>query len=109
LRLAIVAAVVTFGSNAVPAPVPESTPEAAVAPPDRATLPRCDDLRLTAAQMSAAFRKHAAASGDLPEGQEAFDAIGDELGCRWPWSAQESRRGMQRMLEKAGDFRGTPK
>ena len=48
-RLAIVAAVVTFGSNAVPAPEPESTPEAAVAPPDRATLPRCDDLRLTAA------------------------------------------------------------
>src|SRR5262245_59241857 len=109
LSLAIVAAVVTFGSNAVSARMPESTPEAAVTPRDRATLPRCDDLRLTAADMSAAFRKHVGKAGDLPDGQAAFDAIGDELGCRWPWSAQDSRRGMQRLLEKAGGSRGTSK
>jgi hypothetical protein len=95
LVVALVAATAggTIASASPPEPVAEATPD---------ERPACDDLRLTADQMAAAFKRHAEKSGRAPEGQAAFDAIGDEIGCRWPWSTEESRRGLMRLLEQSG-------
>jgi hypothetical protein len=96
--------------DAAPAPTPQPTPGgAAVKKPSPDELPRCDDLRLTGDQMTAAFRKHAEESGNAPEGQAAFDAIGEELGCQWPWSDEEGVRRFIQLLEKAAPAPGRPR
>ena len=93
------------GGTVVLASPPEQLSAEPIAEPTPDNRPACDDLRITGAQMSAAFKARAAKTGQAPEGRAAFDAIGDELGCRWPWSTEESRRGLMRLLEQSGGRR----
>jgi hypothetical protein len=107
MSFCVAAALVVWilGRAVVSAAPPEPMPAEPVAEPTPDDRPACDELRITGAQMSAAFQARAKKAGQAPEGRAAFDAIGDELGCRWPWSAEESRRGLMRLLEQSGGRR----
>ena len=101
LALVLLAA---FPAGAKPTPTPEPGGKK-VDKPRREDRPSCADLHVSAEEMRAALERHHAKTGDELSGRGAFDAIGDELECRWP-EPGENGSGLVELLERGGNVPG---
>lgn len=95
-------------AKATPTPRPPAKKSAAEKP-KREDLPSCAEMRISVRDMRAALERHAEEAGEEGvSGRRAFDAIGDELGCRWPEPGEEGA-GLMELLERGGGHKGEMK